>query len=100
MQLGAAARQASLLGRREQDPDVRVGRDNRRDVAAFGDRTWYAPESQTSLKGNYKVWLVIFWYKPGSSTTVSGKVVTEIDWYGVRGGGSNMNRQNNCYREN
>jgi hypothetical protein len=73
---------------------------NQTDVAAFSDRTWYAPDSQSSLKGNYKVWLVLFWFKPGSSTKISGKVATEIDWYGVRGGGNDMNRQNNCYREN
>ncbi|MEZ4597057.1 MAG: hypothetical protein R3C32_09595 [Chloroflexota bacterium] len=69
-------------------------------IADFDDRVWHAPESTSSLKGNYKVWLVLFWYKPGSSTKVSGKVVTEIDWYGVRGGGSDTNRQNNCYRQN
>lgn len=73
---------------------------NQANVAAFSDRVWHAPESRASLKGNYKVWLVLFWYKPGSSTRVSGKVVTELDWYGVRGGGPDTDRQNNCYRQN
>jgi hypothetical protein len=69
-------------------------------IAPFSDRTWYAPESTTSLKGNYKVWIVLFWYKKPGSTQQTGKVVTEVDWYGVRGGGPDMNRNNNCYREN
>ncbi len=69
-------------------------------IANFSDRIWYAPESTSSLKGNYKVLLVLFWYQKPGSTQQSGKVVTEIDWYGVKGGGPDMTRQNNCYREN
>jgi len=69
-------------------------------IAPFSDRVWYAPESTSSLKGNYKVWLVLFWYQKPGSTHQTGKVVTEIDYYGVRGGGQDTDRLNSCYREN
>ena len=56
--------------------------------AQFSDRTWTAPEPFSKLKGNWKVWVVLFWFKPGSSTAVKSKHVLELDYYAVRGGGT------------
>jgi hypothetical protein len=64
-------------------------------IADFSDRVWTAPET---VKGNYKVLLVLFWYKKGTSTVQTGKVVTELDWYKVTGGGPDTTRQDSCYR--
>jgi hypothetical protein len=64
--------------------------------AQFSDRTRYVSESFSSLKGNWKVWIVLFWFKPGSSTQVRSKHVLELDWYAVKGGGPDTTRQNNC----
>ncbi len=55
--------------------------------AQFSDRIWTAPEGYNSLKGNWKVWVVLFWFKPGSSTQLKSKHVLEAEYYAVRGGG-------------
>lgn len=66
-------------------------------AAPFTDRVWNLPNT---VKGNYKVWLVLFWYKKGTSTRQVGKVVTELDWYRVTGGGDvNKTREGSCYRD-
>lgn len=66
-------------------------------IAPFSDRVWSLPNT---VKGNYKVWLVLFWYKKGTKTVQTGKVVTELDWYRVTGGGDvNKTRQDSCYRD-
>lgn len=64
--------------------------------AQFTDRVKYVSESFSSLKGNWKVWVVLFWFKPGSSTQVKSKHVLELDYYAVRGGGQDTTRTNNC----
>jgi len=64
--------------------------------AQFSDRIWTAPEPYYKLKGNWKVWVVLFWFKPGSSTVLKSKHVLELDYYAVRGGGSDTERMNNC----
>jgi hypothetical protein len=62
----------------------------------FSDRVKSVPESFSSLKGNWKVWIVLFWYKPGSSSNLKTKAVIEYDYYAVKGGGSDTVRMNNC----
>lgn len=64
--------------------------------AQFSNRTWTAPEAFSKIKGNWKVWVVLFWYKPGSSTVVKSKHVLELDYYAVRGGGSDTERTDSC----
>jgi hypothetical protein len=64
-------------------------------IAPFSDRFWTAPES---VHGNYKVWVVLFWYQKPGSTHQTGKVVTELDWYRVTGGGPDSTREGSCYR--
>jgi len=64
--------------------------------AQFSNRTWTAPEAFSKIKGNWKVWVVLFWYKPGSSTRIKSKHVLELDYYAVRGGGADMERQDSC----
>jgi len=58
-----------------------IHKDRARETAAADDfnmRTWLAP---TNPSGGYKVRIVMFWYVPGSQTSVEGKVVVEYDWY-------------------
>lgn len=64
--------------------------------AQFADRIWTAPEPFSKLKGNWKVWIVLFWFKPGSSTVLKSKHVLELEWYAVRGGGPDTVRMTNC----
>ena len=64
--------------------------------AQFSNRTWTAPEPFSKLKGNWKVWVVLFWYKPGSSTRIRSKHVLELDYYAVRGGGTDTERMDSC----
>jgi hypothetical protein len=72
--------------------------------AQFSDRIWTAPEPNSQLRGNWKVWVVLFWFKPGSSTQVRSKHVLELDYYAVRGGGQDTSsdnaRDNNCNGNN
>ncbi len=64
--------------------------------AQFDDRIWTAPESYSNLRGNWKVWVVLFWFKPGSSTQLKSKHVLELDYYAVKGGGADTVRMNSC----
>lgn len=67
-------------------------------IAAFTRRAWTA---HSNPKGNYRVRVVLVWYKPGTSTTVQGKVVEQIDWYNVKkGNGTSVKiRQSSCYQD-
>src|SRR4051812_39349974 len=47
-------------------------------AAAFTVRTWLAPKAFNRW---WRVKLLMFWYQPGSSTTISGQVNDVIDWY-------------------
>ncbi len=64
--------------------------------AQFSDRTWTAPELYSKVKGNWKVWVVLFWFQPGSSTQLRSKHVLEYDYYAVRGGGPDTTRMDSC----
>lgn len=66
-------------------------------IAPFKDRTWVSGQSP---KGNYQVWVVLFWYGHTNSTTQTGKAVEVLDWYTLRGGGNHMVRQTDCYAQN
>jgi hypothetical protein len=83
-----------------RSPVYKTKANNNAYPAQFSDRIWTAPESFSSLKGNWKVWVVLFWFKPGSSTVLKSKHVLELDYYAVRGGGqdtpSDNARDNNC----
>jgi len=64
--------------------------------ANFGSSGW-EPPGQAAASGWYKVRIVILFYKPGSKTTVEGKVIFEYNYYWVyRSGGSKYVRANNC----
>ncbi len=65
-------------------------------IAPFSDRIWTAPEPFSKLKGNWLVRVHLFWYKPGSTTKVQGRIVAELDYYIVRGGGPDTKRMNSC----
>ncbi len=67
-------------------------------IAPFTRRTWTAPESVKV--GNYRVKVFIVWYKPGTKTVEQGRVVANIDWYHVKGGGTDIVRQTDCYSSN
>ena len=69
------------------------------DAANFGRRTWTVP-SGMHLQGNYRAQVTLLWYKAGSSTIVKGKVVALIDYYHVKGGGTDLVRQTDCYKSN
>jgi hypothetical protein len=66
-------------------------------IAPFSDRVWTSGEHP---KGNYQVWIVLFWYGHANKTSVSGKVVEVLDYYAVRGGGPDTVRMTDCYKEN
>jgi hypothetical protein len=63
----------------------------------FGSRNWTAPGNVTS-NTNWRVVVVLFWYKRSGSTTVQGKLTASYDYYHVKGGGSTPNqiRQTDC----
>ena len=63
----------------------------------FGYRHWTAPAHVTS-NTNWRVVVVLFWYKRSGSTTVQGKVTASYDYYHVKGGGSTPHqiRQTDC----
>jgi hypothetical protein len=67
-------------------------------IAAFTRRAWTA---HSNPKGNYRVKLILIWYKPGSSTTVHGKAQVRIEWYNVKksNGTSVKIRQSSCYQD-
>jgi hypothetical protein len=67
-------------------------------IAPFTRRKWTAPE--TVRDGNYRVKVIMLWYKPGTSTVEQGRVVANIDYYHVRGGGPDTIRQTDCYKAN
>lgn len=71
-----------------RSPVYKAKSTNNTSPAQFSDRIWKAPEAYSRLKGNWKVWVVLFWFKPGSSTKVKSKHVLELDYYAVRGGGT------------
>jgi hypothetical protein len=66
-------------------------------LADFTRRTWTAPEDP---KGNYRVRIVIKWFKYGSSTQQSAKVVEQLEWYHLKVGSnaSGKVRHNVCYK--
>lgn len=66
-------------------------------IADFSRRSW-TPAS--TPQGNFRVRIVIFWYTHASSTNEKGKVKATIEWYHVRGGGTDTIRNNSCYRAN
>jgi hypothetical protein len=47
-------------------------------AAAFSTRTWNA---SANINRWWRVKVLMFWYKPGSSTTISGQVTDVIDYY-------------------
>jgi hypothetical protein len=64
----------------------------------FPRRTWYAPKSLPDV--NVRVFVLVYWYKRGGSTTVQGTVRASYDYYHVKGGGPHTIRQTDCYRVN
>ena len=83
-----------------RSPIYKYRANNNQYPAQFSDRVWTAPEAYSKLRGNWKVWIVLFWFKSGSSTQVRSKHVIEYDYYAVRGGGmdtpADNARDNNC----
>jgi hypothetical protein len=79
-----------------RSPVYKTKANDNTDPAQFSNRTWTAPEAFSRIKGNWKVWVVLFWFKPGSSTVVRSKHVLELDYYAVRGGGVDTERQDSC----
>ena len=67
------------------------------EIADFTRRTWTAPENPA---GNYRVRIIIKWFKPGTTSTQSGRAVEELDWYHLKVGdnASGKIRNNVCYK--
>lgn len=62
----------------------------------FGRRYWIAPEKLPSMK-NYRVVVIINWYKRSGSTKVQGTLKASYDYYHVKGGGTSTIRSTDCY---
>ncbi len=65
--------------------------------ADFSRRSW-TPAS--TPQGNFRARIVIYWYTHASKTNEKGRVKATIEYYHVKGGGPDIIRNNNCYREN
>lgn len=69
----------------------------------FPSRTWKAPETLPT-NTNWRVEVVLKWYKRPGSTTTQGTVKASYDWYHVKGGGAPTTppeiRQTDCYVSN
>jgi hypothetical protein len=66
---------------------------NNTDPSSFGRRTWTAPENVT---GQWRVRIVIYWYKRPGSSEVSGKTKIEYDWYKSKRGAQWHEDQDRC----
>lgn len=68
----------------------------------FDHRVWKAPENPPA-DTNWRVLVILKWFKRGTTTVVQGKVTASIDYYHVKGGGATNPptiRQTDCYVSN
>jgi hypothetical protein len=69
----------------------------------FAARTWTAPASLPN-NTNWRVIVVVNWYKRPGSTAVGGSVKASYDYYHVKGGGATVSppeiRNTDCYVNN
>jgi hypothetical protein len=63
------------------------------DPSTFSRRTWTAPEHVT---GQWRVRIVIYWYKRPGSSEVSGKTKIEYDYYKAKKGAASHEQPDYC----